>query len=81
MFSLVIITRRRYYHASQEFRKETKPPEYYQSIWSELGKTRQINRKKIFMHEKIGQGCFGDVYRGELKQNDNKTIEVAIKIV
>ncbi len=77
----MIITRRRYYHASQEFRKETKPPEYYQSIWSELGKNRQINRKKITIQEKIGQGCFGDVYRGEFKQNDQKSLEVAIKVL
>jgi len=81
LFSLVIIIRRRYYYASKQFRKERKPPEYYQAIWSELGKSRQINRKKILIHEKIGQGCFGDVYRGEFKQNDNKTIEVAIKVL
>lgn len=33
------------------------------------------------MHEKIGQGCFGDVYRGELKQNRNKPVEVAVKVL
>jgi hypothetical protein len=33
------------------------------------------------MTEKIGQGCFGDVYRGELKQNDNKSLEVAVKVL
>jgi proto-oncogene tyrosine-protein kinase Met len=46
-----------------------------------LGKNRQINRKKISIQEKIGQGCFGDVYRGELKQNDKKSLEVAIKVL
>ncbi|CAF1388189.1 unnamed protein product [Adineta steineri] len=80
LFTLVILTRRRFYHGSQEFHKETKPPQYYQSIWSELGKSRQIIRKNLIIHEKVGQGCFGDVYRGELKQNKNKSLEVAIKV-
>ncbi len=81
LFALVILTRRRFYHGSQQFHKETKPPEYYQSIWRELGKSRQINRKNLTIHEKVGQGCFGDVYRGELKQDGNKSLEVAIKVL
>ena len=78
LFALVISTRRRC--RSKDFRKETKPPEYYQTVWSELGKNRQINRKKITLYERIGQGCFGDVFRGEFQSNDRKTMEVAIKL-
>jgi proto-oncogene tyrosine-protein kinase Met len=77
LFTLVIVTRRRFYRTS----KENKPPQYYQTIWNELGKSRQINRKHLTIHEKVGQGCFGDVYRGDLKQNGDKTIEVAIKVL
>ena len=79
LFTLVIFTRHRFNHSSKRFRKDTRPPEYYRTIWCELGKKRQINRKNIEIHEKIGQGCFGDVYRGELKQNKSQSIEVAIK--
>jgi serine/threonine protein kinase len=81
LFALVISTRRRFRRGSGDFRKETKPPEYYQTIWSELGKNRQINRKKVTLFEKIGQGCFGDVYRGEYKSTDQKTMEVAVKLL
>ncbi|CAF4667346.1 unnamed protein product [Rotaria sp. Silwood1] len=81
LFALVILTRRRFYHSSDKFRKETKPPQHYQTIWYELGKNRQINRKNLSIYEKVGQGCFGDVYRGELKQTRNKSIEVAIKVL
>ncbi|CAF1064153.1 unnamed protein product, partial [Rotaria sordida] len=81
LFTLVILTRRRFYQASEQFQKEIKPPQHFQTIWCELGKTRQINRKNLNIYEKIGQGCFGDVYRGELKQYRNKSIEVAIKVL
>lgn len=75
------MTRRYFSHSFGKSQKESKPPAYCQTIWSELGKTRQINRKKVLLHEKIGQGCFGDVYRGELKQKNQKSLDVAIKIV
>ena len=64
IFTVVILTRRRLYHGSENFGKESKPPQYYQSIWCELGKNQQINRKDLTIQDKIGQGCFGDVYRG-----------------
>jgi serine/threonine protein kinase len=41
----------------------------------------QIHRKYLTIQEKVGQGCFGDVYRGELKQNGNKSLEVAVKVL
>jgi serine/threonine protein kinase len=78
IFVLVIFVRRRYFYSSE---KSSKPPLYYQDVWCELGKKWQINSKYLTIAEKIGQGCFGDVYRGELKQNDNKLIEVAIKVL
>ncbi|CAF1162710.1 unnamed protein product [Adineta ricciae] len=81
IFTVVILTRRRLYHGSENFGKESKPPQYYQSIWCELGKNRQINRKDLIIQDKIGQGCFGDVYRGELKRSGKKTLEVAIKVL
>ncbi|CAF3033085.1 unnamed protein product [Rotaria sp. Silwood2] len=81
LFALIILTRRRFYHASEQFPKETKPPQHYQTIWYEVGKNRQINRKNLNIYEKVGQGCFGDVYRGELRQHKNKIIEVAIKVL
>ena len=80
LFALVISTRHHCRRGSKDFRKETKPPEYLQTVWSELGKNRQINRKKITLYEKVGQGCFGDVFRGEFQSNDRKTMEVAIKL-
>lgn len=79
IFFLVIYLRHRYIYSSE---KSSKPPQYYQDVWCELGKKYQINPKNILIGEKIGQGCFGDVYRGELKQVDtNKYIEVAIKVL
>lgn len=81
LFTLINFTRRRFYHASEEYQKERKPPQYFQTIWCELGKNKQIKRKYITLYEKVGQGCFGDVYRGELKRRGNKSIEVAIKVL
>lgn len=81
VFALVISTRRHLRRGSRDFQKETKPPEYYKTIWLELGKNRQIDRKKVTLYEKIGQGCFGDVYRGELKSTDQKIMEVAVKLL
>jgi hypothetical protein len=78
IFLLVIFFRRRYLYSSE---RSSKPPQYYQDVWCELGKKWQIHPKNIILAEKIGQGCFGDVYRGELKENDNKLIEVAIKVL
>ena len=81
LFLFVIFIRRRYFQFSEKYQKQTKPPQYYQDVWCELGKKWQINSKHLTVAEKIGQGCFGDVYRGELKQNDNKPLEVAIKVL
>jgi serine/threonine protein kinase len=81
VFLLVIFLRRRYFYSSGKSFKRNQPPQYYQDVWCELGKKWQINPKYLTLAEKIGQGCFGDVYRGELKQNDTKSIEVAIKVL
>ncbi|CAF5073229.1 unnamed protein product, partial [Rotaria magnacalcarata] len=55
-------------------------PPYYHDVWCELGKKWQINPNFVKIAEKIGQGCFGDVYKGELQQNDT-SIEVAVKVL
>ncbi|CAF2137619.1 unnamed protein product [Rotaria magnacalcarata] len=81
LFTIIIFTCRRWHRTSKPFKKGTKPPQCYRSILCELGKSRQINRKNLTIHEKVGQGCFGDVFRGELKQHGNKSIEVAIKVL
>ena len=81
VFLLVILIRRRCFHLSRKYCKRNKPPQYYQDVWCELGKRWQINPKRLKIGEKIGQGCFGDVYKGELKQIDNKVIEVAVKVL
>ncbi|UJR25877.1 hypothetical protein I4U23_007227 [Adineta vaga] len=81
LFVFVIFIRRRYFQFSEKYHKQTKPPQYYQDVWCELGKKWQIHPKYLTLAEKIGQGCFGDVYRGELKQTDNKSLEVAIKVL
>ncbi|CAF0881012.1 unnamed protein product [Adineta steineri] len=81
LFLLVIFIRRRFFQSPEKYHKQNKPPQYYQDVWCELGKKWQINSKYLTVAEKIGQGCFGDVYRGELKQNDNKSIDVAIKVL
>ena len=81
LFSLVMLIRRRFCHGSKNFRHETKSSRNYHDIWREIGKTRQINRKHLAIREKVGQGCFGDVYRGQLQLNEHKkTMEVAIKV-
>ncbi|CAF2311605.1 unnamed protein product [Rotaria sp. Silwood2] len=81
IFLLVIVIRRRYFHLSGKYHKQNSPPQFYQDVWCELGKKWQIHPKYLTIAEKIGQGCFGDVYKGELKQNDNRTIEVAVKVL
>jgi hypothetical protein len=81
LFLLVIYIRRRYFCSSEISSKQGKPPQYYQDVWCELGKKWQINRKHLTIDEKIGQGCFGDVYKGQLKQNENQLIDVAVKVL
>ena len=81
IFLSVIFIRRRYLHCSKRSSKANQPPQYYQDVWCELGKKWQINPKDFLIGEKIGQGCFGDVYRGELKTHEHKSLEVAIKVL
>ncbi|CAF3574252.1 unnamed protein product [Rotaria socialis] len=79
IFLLVIILRRYYFHSSGKYRQGVPPP-YYNDVWCELGNKWQINPNFVTIAEKIGQGCFGDVYKGELQQKD-KPIEVAVKVL
>ena len=81
VFLLAIFVRRYYYHSVEKFRRINKPPQYYQDVWCELGKKWQINLKSLTLGEKIGQGCFGDVYRGELQRSETEKIEVAVKVL
>lgn len=81
VFTIIVFTCRRWRSASKPFKKVTKPPQCYRNILCELGKNRQIRRKNLIIHEKVGQGCFGDVFRGELKLQGNRTVEVAIKVL
>jgi hypothetical protein len=81
LFILAIYIRRRCFYSSEKSSKQSKPPQYYQDVWCELGKKWQVNRKYLTIDEKIGQGCFGDVYKGQLKQNDNQLIDVAVKVL
>uniref|UniRef100_A0A1B6CKF4 Protein kinase domain-containing protein n=1 Tax=Clastoptera arizonana TaxID=38151 RepID=A0A1B6CKF4_9HEMI len=39
-----------------------------------------VSRERIIFHQEIGEGCFGKVYKGELKHEDNVEI-VAIKVL
>jgi hypothetical protein len=80
-FLIVIFLRRYYFHTSNRFHRENKPPQYYQDVWCELGKKWQINLKHLTIAEKIGQGCFGDVFRGQWKNHEQQTIEVAVKVL
>lgn len=82
IFLLVIIVRRYYCHSwTNGLHRKTEPPQFYQDVWCELGKKWQINPKNLSVGEKIGQGCFGDVYRGELKQHNNQMLQVAVKVL
>lgn len=78
---MVIIVRRYYFQSSGKVRRQNKPPQYYQDVWCELGKKWQINLKFLTIAEKIGQGCFGDVYRAELRRQDQQVTEVAVKVL
>lgn len=81
IFLSMIFVRRQCCRPSKRTSKPNQPPQYYQDVWCELGKKWQINPKDFVIGQKIGQGCFGDVYRGELKQYSQKSIEVAIKVL
>lgn len=81
IFLGVIFLRRYYFHSSEKFSRANKPPQFYQDVWCELGKKWQIQLKYLNIAEKIGQGCFGDVYRGELKRPNEPIVEVAVKVL
>lgn len=76
-----MITRRRFYHSSHHFGQTVLPPFYLQSIWNDIDQQYRIQRKQLILSDKIGEGCFVDIFQGEWKQNRKKSLTVAVKIV
>jgi len=81
IFFIALFLRRRYLCSSEKSSKPNQPPSFYHDVWCELGKKWQINIHQLKIGDKIGQGCFGDVYRGEYKSPTNELIDVAIKVL
>lgn len=79
--SILMITRRRFYQSFHHLDQTNQPPFYLQSIWSEIGKQYQIQREKLILGEKLGQGRSVDIYQGEWKQSRKKSTTVAVKIL
>ncbi|CAF0935693.1 unnamed protein product, partial [Didymodactylos carnosus] len=59
-----------------------RPPAYYKTVWNELGKKLHVNSKSLRIGDKVGAGCFGDVYKGRLQtKSGNESVDVAVKVL
>lgn len=40
----------------------------------------ELMRDQVQRFERIGSGCFGEVFKGKLLQKNNETIDCAVKV-
>ena len=72
-----------YERSSLHREKYKKPGSNNEEIYTQMAQWgyQEIPRASVTLSEKLGEGQFGEVYKAELKVSEEKSLDVAVKLV